>query len=235
MAFITLGAATELVIKVPTIGTTDWGDTMRTDTFLKIAEHNHDGSGNGAKLGAGSFENDSVTNLNIRLANDGYLRARNFLNTADINILKIDTSDDLFIDAQISKVLLKNNVYLTGRNNADSASVDVLKIDTSDRIIVKTDRIESNPSITLADNQAATTAGIVTLGTDESCTVHYRIVRNGVTQSGTLKFTDVDTVPAEEYSGTLVGVTFTVNAGDLEYATTSTGQTGSMTYVVIKE
>lgn len=70
MPFITLGSTSELQIKVPTVGTTDWGDTLRTDTFLKIAEHDHSGSGNGANIGGGSIANDSITGAKIRLAND---------------------------------------------------------------------------------------------------------------------------------------------------------------------
>jgi len=326
MAFITLGTASQLVIKVPTIGSTDWGDTMRTDTFLKIAEHNHSGSGTGSQLGAGSLTDDAVNGSNIRLDNNEFLKARNFADTTnvdivkidvndychidtrvsklsmkhntfftaedstgilDIDLFKLDTNNDLAIDPQISKLLLKNTIPLQSRNAADSGNVSILSVNASDKIalgadlanlaIINNTYLQSrnaadngyidlakvnasdlielganvvaanvatlgtslidtlDTAVTLADNQAAVTAGIVTLGTDESCAVHYRIVRNGVTQSGVLRFTDAETVPSESYTGTDVGVTFTVNAGDLEYATTSTGSTGSMTYVVVKE
>jgi len=327
MAYITLGTAQQLVIKVPTLGSTDWGDTLRTDTFLKIAEHDHSGSGSGTPLSTGAISADAITGAKIRLDNDEYIRARNFANSGDISTIKIGTDDKLVINPEISTVVkLSNNIalqhrnaadsayvstillnasdkialgadlanlaiindtFLTGRNNADSAYINLLKVNTSDKIAVgadlanaalvnnvslqhrnaadsayietlkvnASDKIELGANVvsanietastslintlasavTLADNQAATTAGIVTLSTDESCAVHYRIVRNGVTQSGVVRFNDVDTVPSESFHGTDVGVTFTVNAGDLEYATTSTGNTASMTYVVIKE
>lgn len=288
MPFITLGTVNQLQIKVPTIGSTDWGDTLRTDTFLKIAEHDHSGSGQGTPLGAGSLAANSVTGANIRLDNDEYLRGRNNANSADINILKINTSDKLVVDAELgagfklgnnlavqhrnqansayistislntsdkialgadlANLAIINNTYIQSRNNADSGYINILKINASDKIEVGANILAVNiettstslidtldSAVTLADNQTTTSAGIVTLSTDESCSVHYRIVRNGVTQSGVLRFTDTETVPSESYTGTDVGVTFTVSAGALQYATTSTGNTASMTYVVIKE
>ena len=356
MPFITLGSASELQIKVPTVGTTDWGDTLRTDTFLKIAEHDHSGSGNGANIGGGSIANDSITGAKIRLANDEYLKARNFLDNANVNIIKIGTSDDielgaalkhdtyitftdnagtgtvnaikintsdeiafgadiaglilkhdtylqadnsggtptnvlkldanndLSLDPDISKLVMKNNVAIQSDNFAGTP-VDLIKLDASDELVIDpdinklvmknntwiqsdnaggtpssliklnaSDKIElganvlsltaetltsgdvtMNNTAALADNQTATSASIVTLGTDEACTIHYNIKRNGDTQVGTLQFTDVDTIPAESYSGIDVGVTFTVSSGVLQYATTSTGFAATMTYIVIKE
>jgi hypothetical protein len=248
MAFITLGSAQQLVIKVPTLGSTDWGDVMRTDTFLKIAEHNHTGSGSGEPLSAGSFAADSITGASIRLDNNEYIRARNVANSGDINTIKVDTNDNLTIGADFAAMAMINDTYYTGRNNADSAYINLFKIGTDDKIAVgatilaasiettSTSLIDTlSSAVTLADNQSAITAGIVTLSTDESCAVHYRIVRNGVTQSGVVRFNDADTVPSESFHGTNIGVTFTVSSGALFYATTSTGNTGSMTYVVIKE
>ena len=73
MPYLTLGTASQLQIKVPTNGTTDWGDTLKSDTFQKIAEHNHTGSGTGSKLGTGSIIADAITGALIRLDNDEYL------------------------------------------------------------------------------------------------------------------------------------------------------------------
>lgn len=394
MPFITLGTASELQIKVPTVGSTDWGDTLRTDTFLKIAQHDHTGSGNGANIAGGALANDSITGAKIRLDNNEYLKARNQTDTdniniikvgttnhlelgapfknntfitardqadsadinvwkinaadeiefgadiegiiykhdtyfqadnsggtptnlfkldanndllldpeigklllkndtyvtarnnadsGDVNVLKLDTNDDLAIDPDISKLNLKNSTYLTGRNNADAADVNILRLNTSDKLelspeiatVIKVsnnlalqhrnqadsayiDTIKLNASdiielgaevdsiqtdtvnrgataVTLTDNTSvAASAGVITLSTDEACVIEYRIVRNGSTQVGRLEFTDVDTIPAESYSGTDVGVTFSVNAGALEYTTTSTGFNASMYYTLIK-
>jgi hypothetical protein len=361
MAFIVLGQSTQLQIKVPTIGSTDWADTLRTQTFLKIAEHQHTGAGDGSQLGTGSILADAITGAKIRLDNDEYLKARNAADSANINILKVDTNDDLYIDPDVSKLNIKsgtyitgrnqadsadinilrldggddlefspdvsklnlknntyltarnnadsadinvvsvntsdkialgadlanlaviNDTYITGRNNADSAYIDLLKVNTSDKIatgadfanlaligntylqgrnqadsgyidIIKvttsdllqlgaelvdaqTNLIKAGATaITLNDNQAAAvTTGITGLSTDESNVIKYRLVRNGVTQNGELRFNDADSVPSEVFHGTDVGVTFSVTSGILYYTSTSTGNNISMTYVQIKE
>lgn len=282
MAFITLGTATQLQIKVPTIGSTDWADTMRTDTFLKIAQHQHTGSGDGSQLGTGSIVADAITGAKLRLDNDEYIRARNNADSANVNILKIDTNDDLFIDAEIAKILLKNASYLTGRNNADSADLNILRINTSDKLEIATDlsnialvndtylqarnnadsayinviKVNTSDSLvfgaeidtiqtnnieagatatTLTDNTSvAATANVIALSTDESCRIRYRLVRNGVTQEGVLSFTDVSSIPAESYTGTDVGVTFSITSGELYYTTTNTGNNVSMYYTILK-
>lgn len=135
MPFITLGAASELQIKVPTLGTTSWGDTMRTDTFQKIAEHDHTGSGKGKQLGAGSLAADSVTGAKIRLDNDESLKARNNADSSNIDILKINTSDKLVIEAEIGSALqLSNNTSIQARNAADSSYLSLLKLNASDQL-----------------------------------------------------------------------------------------------------
>lgn len=49
--FTTLGEDKNLKIKVPVKGATNWGDTMKSDTFQKIADHDHSGvNGKGTKL-----------------------------------------------------------------------------------------------------------------------------------------------------------------------------------------
>lgn len=359
MPYVTLGTASQLQIQVPTVGTTDWGDTLRTQNFLKIAQHDHTGSGNGSQLSTGSIAADAITGAKIRLDNDEFLKARNATDTANIdivkigitnhielgapfknntyitardqadtadlnilkidggdnldfgtdvsrlvlkhdtylqadnsggtptNLLKMDTNDDLAIDPEISKLLLKNSTYITGRNNADNADVNILRLNTSDKLEISpeistvlklsnnialqhrnqadnayintisvntsdkielganivsstietltTSTINSESSVTLTDNTSSpASAGVITLSTDESCRIRYRIVRNGATQEGVLSFTDADTIPAESYTGSDVGVTFSVNAGALEYTTTNTTFNASMYYTILK-
>ena len=156
MAYVTLGGAGELQIVVPTNGTTGWGDTMRTSTFLKIAQHDHTGSGKGNQLGTGSLLADAVTGAKIRLDNDEYLRARNAANTANVDLFKLDTNNDLYVDAELSKLLLKNNTYLLARNNADNANVNLLKLDTNDDLLIDPEvaklNIKNNTNITARNN-----------------------------------------------------------------------------------
>lgn len=320
MAFITLGQASQLQIKVPTIGTTDWADTMRTDTFLKIAQHDHSGSGNGSQLGTGSILADAITGAKIRLDNDEFLKARNAADSANVNILKVDVNDEIFFGADVSQLVLKhdtylqaddsvgtptnliklntsdnlelgsnlagaqiindtfitsvdnagtgsvnvikvgtndkislgadlanlaiiNDTYIQGRNQADSAYIDIVKVNASDKLelgaeqaSLQTNTINAGATaVTLTDNTSvAADAGVITLSTDESCTIRYRLVRNGVTQEGQLQFTDASVLPAESYHGTDVGVTFSISSGALYYTTTSTGFNASLYYTILK-
>jgi hypothetical protein len=68
------------------------------------------------------------------IANDTTLDWRNAANSADVGVMKLNTSDQLQIDSQISRLRLINDTYITARNNADSAYIDIIKIDTSDDI-----------------------------------------------------------------------------------------------------
>lgn len=95
MPFITLSSG--LTIKVPTVNTTNWAATMLSDTFQKISEHDHTGSGRGTQIGAAALAADAVTSAKILLDNDSYLRSRNNADTADINVVKVDTSNNIII------------------------------------------------------------------------------------------------------------------------------------------
>jgi hypothetical protein len=327
MAFITLGSSSELQIVVPTVGSTNWGDTMRTDTFLKIAQHQHTGAADGAQLGTGSIATDAITGAKIRLDNDEYLKARNAADSANISILKVDTNDELYLSPLISNIRLKNDTYLVARDNADSADVNLLKLTTGDALdiaplistlrlandtnlvardnadsadvdLIKlntSDKLEVGPeiatvlklsnnlglqhrnaadsayvdtiklnasdkielgatvvaatietvttsvinradSVTLTDNTgSATSAGLPTISAGESATVEYKLVRNSLIQTGTLRY-DVDSSAdvIDVWQGNDNGVTFTLNSGDLEYTTTSTGNDVTMEYIIIK-
>lgn len=353
MPYITLGAASELQIKVPTIGSTGWADTLRTDTFLKIAEHNHTGSGNGSQLGTGSILADAITGAKIRLDNNEYIRARNAADSANINLIKVDANDDAYIDPDLAKLNLKNSTYLTGRNNADSADVNILRVNTSDKLelspeisavvkvsnnialqhrnvadsayidtikvnasdkialgadlanaaiitntniqsrnnadsgyvnliksntsdkielgaqiavanmanntyftgrdqadsanvnIIKVNatdgleildgRVELSGSATLTDNTSvAASAGIITLTSNESAIIEYKIIRSTDVVSGILELEQSNANINREEIGDDVGVTFSLNAGALEYTTTSTGNNATITYNIIR-
>ena len=209
MPYVILGATTELQIKVPTKGTTDWADTLRTDTFLKIAQHDHSGSGKGKALGTTALQADAVTGAKIRLDNDEYLRGRNAANSANIDIVKVNASDKLVFATNIVQAVLET---------------------------VTAEQITSAGSSTLTDNTAsATTASVITLASNESCSIHYRIVRGVAVQSGTIKMDQSNTGLIERFRGDDCGITFTNNAGTLEYTSTSTGSNASLTYTIIKE
>ena len=185
MAFITLGTATQLQIVVPSPGDTNWADTMRTSTFLKIAEHLHTGSGDGSQLGTGSFLADAITGAKIRLDNDEYLRARNAADSANVDLIKVDGNDDAYIDPDVAKLNLKNATYLTAKNNADSADVNLLRLTTSDLIEVATQVsqliMQNNVSLLGRNNADSANIDIVKVGTDDEIKVGATITSATVT------------------------------------------------------
>ena len=253
MPYLTLGTASQLQIKVPTNGTTDWGDTLKSDTFQKIAEHNHTGSGTGSQLGTGTILADAITGAKIRLDNDEYLRARNAADSADINIVKVNTNNDVEFGTQIAVLKLKNNIYFTARNNADSADVNLLRLNTSDQIEMPTTVVSATittltsptiagtqtnaqGSVTLTDNTASPTdAGVITLSTDETCKIRAKITRGTDVSVHTIELDQDNATINEVYSGDATGVTFSIGSDQLQYTTTSTGNNATMTYTIIKE
>jgi len=247
---------------------------MKTDTFQKIAEHDHTGSGKGTQIGTAAIVADAVTGAKIRLDNDEYLRGRNFAdsdnlsivkvnasdlmefgltannfniknntfitgrnqaNSDNIDIIKVDGGDKLEVGTDVSKLNLVNDLYLQARNQANSGYINIAKVDTSDNVLIEAHTISQQSSVTLADNQPTTSAGVITLGSNEAAKIHYRIVRNTDVQSGTLEIEQSGDLLFDEYIGDDTGVTFSLNSGALEYATTSTGNTAAFTYVIIKK
>lgn len=105
------------------------GNTVPTagiqDSAVTTAKIN-DGAVTSAKLASG------VTVAVI--TNDSYLQWRNNANSADLNVMKVNTSDKLQIDTQITQLRMANDTYITGRNNADSAYINLVKVDTNDDI-----------------------------------------------------------------------------------------------------
>jgi len=158
MPFITIGTTSQLQIKVPTRGSTGWDETMRTDTFLKIATHDHTGaSGKGVQLSAGAFADDTITGAKILLANDEYLRGRNQANSGNINLAKINTSDEVEFGASVGTIEIQDD-GLTIVDNADNTKVIALNAAS---ITTGTTRTLSSPdatgTIVLQDDTATLT------------------------------------------------------------------------------
>jgi len=248
MPYLTLGSASQLQIKVPTNGTTDWGDTLKTDTFQKIAEHNHTGSGTGSQLGTGSIQADAIVGTKIRLANNEYLRARDAANSTDVNIVKVNATDQLEFATQIAIINLVNDTYLTGRNNADSADIDIVKVNTSDKLVIGATvasatfdaltptQLNAGGSVTLTDNtSSAADASVITLSADETCKIRAKVTRNGSVSTHTIELDQDNATINEVYSGDSTGVTFSIASDQLQYTTTSTGSNATLTYTIIKE
>ena len=236
MPYLTLGATTDLQIKVPTNGTTDWGDTLKTDTFQKIAEHDHTGTGKGKQLGTGSLLANAVNGTRLRLSNDEYIRARDNADSVDINIVKVNTNDDVEFGTQIAVLKMKNDSYITARNFADNADIDIVKLDVSDNVILSLSQVNALASVTLTDNTAvAADALVITLAGNETCKIQGKLVRGADTRRVELELDQANANIIESGLGDDVGVTFSIAADQLQYTTTSTGANATFTYTIIKE
>lgn len=122
-----------LTLTIPSKGDTNWENSIRTNCFQKISEHDHTGGGKGLQIGSNAFANDAVTDAKLRLRNNQYLRARNAANSADVNILKVNSSDIIEFDAvEILLPGLKANTSFSFSNNTSSATnITGLSLDSS--------------------------------------------------------------------------------------------------------
>lgn len=105
-----------LVLTVPTKGTKNWDSKVMDENFEKISSHQHTGADDGSPIGGSGIEDDGIDDTKIRLSNDGWLRARNAAGTADVNILKVNTSNE--VELGVVSVV-------TGQITTDLSSSDV--------------------------------------------------------------------------------------------------------------
>lgn len=110
-----------LTLKQPTRGTKGYYSTLDADLFTKLSSHDHTGSGKGAQISTAAIIDNAVTGLKIRLANNQAFRARNAADSADLEILKVNTSNGLEIyGTEISVDSSKNLVlkHTAGYSNS---------------------------------------------------------------------------------------------------------------------
>lgn len=100
-----------LTITIPLVGETGWSTTIKDSCFSLISSHDHTGSGKGIQIATSAIAADAVDDTKIRLRNDQFLRGRNAGASADVNIIKVNTSD---------KVVVANVQTITGTGNAIS-------------------------------------------------------------------------------------------------------------------
>ena len=234
--------ADNIQIQLPASGDRDWGTNLRDLCFVKLANHDHSGSGKGKKLPAGSIAASSVTGAEILLNNDTYLKWKDSAGSA-VNVMKLNatgggTPDNrVEIDVDIDKLIMSNNVSLQADNAAGTVR-SMAKLTSSDAFEFgdsNEGQLMRLQKETLADNQSATAVpDFAVLGTDESAFIMYSMDRGTDCQMGTLWIDQDNTNLIEECAGDSVGVTFTNNAGQLEYATTSTGTAVTAKFFVIR-
>lgn len=114
MSFISLGTEDQLQIRIPIQRSTGWAQELIEEFFQKVVEHDHSGNGKGVPLGAGALADNSVTNLSIRLNNNEFLRSRNTADDADIDIVKVNTSNEIELGASVVSLDISNNTTIGG-------------------------------------------------------------------------------------------------------------------------
>lgn len=82
--------------------------------------------------------NNAVIETKIRLSNEGWLKARNQANTADVNIVKLDANNETVFASQATRftgnVIIANNQYFEARNQADSADIPLLRLTSANEV-----------------------------------------------------------------------------------------------------
>lgn len=118
----TLGAVTDLQLVIPEAGEKDWDVSIRDNCFQKIVDHDHTGaSGLGKKLSASAFAADALDFSVINGDNDQYLTARNAADSADINIIKVNSSNTLTLGATLASPTITSPVLTTPEINDTSS------------------------------------------------------------------------------------------------------------------
>ena len=205
MPFITISGG--LTLKVPTRGTTDWDTEFLNEFATPISNHQHTGSGDGAQLGGGSLQDDSLDDRKIRLRNNEPLRSRNFAGSGDVNILKVNASDEIEVEsAAIIPGLRNKTIFSFTNNQSTAADVTGISIDSS---------TESATRIKYAIKREGT-ANLYETGLIE-------LVYNG---------TDFNLI--QEFSGDNSGVTFSITAaGQLQYVSSdNAGSSSELMYIL---
>lgn len=176
MAFIKIGSdGNDLTFEIPTDGTTNWGQSLRTLFFNKLNTHNHTGGGNGAQIGTGSLADNSISTIKIqndavntaKILNDAVTTAKildaniTAAKLAANSVATVNVIDDAIDD---TKIRLRNNQFLTARNLADDADVDIVKVNASNVIefagsVTATPAVDSVGTAEIQDD-AVTTAKI---------------------------------------------------------------------------
>jgi hypothetical protein len=210
MPYITCGSVSDLQIVVPTKNTQDWSETMRVSTFLKISSHDHTGvSGNGRQLSGNSILAGSITNTTILLANDGYLLGRNVANSANINIIKVNTGDTLTLGTSLLSPTLVTPVL----GVATATSINKLSLTAP----------ATSATLTIADGSSLITSGAFNATLASTASVTTTLPGTSQTLVG-LTSTDTltnKTLTAPTISTITNGGTLTLPSGTLTIADTT--------------
>ena len=102
-----------LTLTVPSPGATNWATNFKNNFAKKISSHDHTGGGKGLQITANAIASNAIVGSKVRLANDEYLRARNAANSADLNVVKANSSNKLVFGTNISSLTIEGGT-ITG-------------------------------------------------------------------------------------------------------------------------
>lgn len=115
-----------LTLTIPSAGEVNYPETFSTTFATPISQHQHTGSGDGAQLVTDSIAANAVTAAKIRFDNNEFFRARNAANSADVDLIKLDTNDQLQFGSGFGQwTAFTPNVRGNGSLNISSPTIDV--------------------------------------------------------------------------------------------------------------
>lgn len=162
MGFTTLTFG--LTIKVPTDGTTNYGQTLLTDTWQKLSAHDHTGAGKGTQITSAAIAANAISDTQFRLSNNTYLRGRNAANSADINVLKVDAADKILFDATAVAATTRASLGLTIGTHVQAYNANLSAI--AGLAVTDSNFIVGNGSTWVAETGATVRASLgLTIGT----------------------------------------------------------------------
>lgn len=96
-----------LTLTIPSPGEKNWTTSYQDDFAEAVSSHDHTGGGKGLQISTNAIASNAVIGTKIRLANDEYLRGRNAANSADINVIKVNTSNKLTFGANVATITIE--------------------------------------------------------------------------------------------------------------------------------
>lgn len=215
--FITLGDSDELQIRIPIDGQTGWGPQLINDFFRRLVEHDHSGvDGRGTPISGSGLAADSVSGTRIRLLNDEFLRARNAADSGDVDIIKVNTSNEIEFGPTLGAI------------NAPTINSAIANLDVIDYMVTTA----SATPIT-APNNAVTNSAVVICTASEVATVRYKVTRGSIIQGGVLECNGSTQDISDEFVGPDSGVTFSLSAtNELIVTTTDNVDAATITYTI---
>lgn len=107
-----------LTLTIPSQGSRNWGSTFQNNFAQKISEHDHTGSGKGLQISTNAIATNAATDAKIRLTNAGWFKGRNAANSADVNILRVNSADAIEFATAPANVPPSGSIIMFGGSSA---------------------------------------------------------------------------------------------------------------------